>query len=417
MPDFSADKNPLANATSQDVASGSIFRNRLASAAIKAYALHSRKPLPLSEKTGGLFVTESNFFVTPSGIGRASEMIKGYYLLTYIPPFDTFSKDSKNAYTDIQVKVKRPGCEVHTRNGFFRTPGSIFTPYENISSLQEAIYSPFRYNDLKINIVSGFIDDSQKGYLLQSSLHVDAKDLNIDESKNGKRSISLEGVCITSNIDNVIQDSSAQHYDYSFTKEEIPWIKEHGLRYSIALPVKKPGSYYVRAAMKDLASGKIGSAYQFIEIPDLKKGRLTLSNIFIVNRDEDLPWLRSESAELSPDVKKDSGKSAAIQNYAPGETIEYAAVIYNAKTSENQKPDLESQFTLFGNGKELAKGNAETVDLNGVRDFTRIPMRKKLALEQSLQPGDYILLLQITDKLASKNKNLASQSLSFKLTK
>jgi hypothetical protein len=169
--------------------------------------------------------------------------------------------------------------------------------------------------------------------------------------------------------------------------------------------------------MKDLASGKIGSAYQFIEIPDLKKGRLTLSNIFIVNRDEDLPWLRSESAELSPDVKKDSGKSAAIQNYAPGETIEYAAVIYNAKTSENQKPDLESQFTLFGNGKELAKGNAETVDLNGVRDFTRIPMRKKLALEQSLQPGDYILLLQITDKLASKNKNLASQSLSFKLTK
>lgn len=344
-------------------------------------------------------------------------MIKGYYILTYVPPADTFSKDSKNPYMNIQVKVKRPGCEVHARTGFFRTPESSFSPYGNIRTLQEAIFSPFQYNDLKINIVSGFIDDSQKRYLLQSSLHVDANDLNIDESQNGKRSISLEGVCITSNVDNVIQDSSAQRYDYSFTNKDILWIKENGLRFSIALPVKKPGAYYVRAAMKDQRSGKIGSAYQYIEIPDLKKGRLTLSNIFVVNRDEDLPWLRSESAELSPDIRKHSGKSAAIRKYTRGETIEYAAIIYNAKSDANQRQDLESQFTLFGNGKELVKGNVESVDLSGVTDFERIPIRKKLTLDNSLESGDYILLLQVTDKLASKNKNLASQSLSFKLIK
>ncbi len=405
---FGADSNPLSNSSSQSVANGNYKFTSF---------LNIMRPLPLSEKTGGLFVKDSNFFSTPSGIGRANEMIKGYYILTYVPPADTFSKDSKNPYMNIQVKVKRPGCEVHARTGFFRTPESSFSPYGNIRTLQEAIFSPFQYNDLKINIVSGFIDDSQKRYLLQSSLHVDANDLNIDESQNGKRSISLEGVCITSNVDNVIQDSSAQRYDYSFTNKDILWIKENGLRFSIALPVKKPGAYYVRAAMKDQRSGKIGSAYQYIEIPDLKKGRLTLSNIFVVNRDEDLPWLRSESAELSPDIRKHSGKSAAIRKYTRGETIEYAAIIYNAKSDANQRQDLESQFTLFGNGKELVKGNVESVDLSGVTDFERIPIRKKLTLDNSLESGDYILLLQVTDKLASKNKNLASQSLSFKLIK
>ena len=33
---------------------------------------------------------------------------------------------------------------------------------------------------------------------------------------------------------------------------------------------------------KNQKSGKVGSAYQFVEIPDLKKNRLNLSDLFIV---------------------------------------------------------------------------------------------------------------------------------------
>jgi VWFA-related protein len=420
-PDFRADKglqnippfDPTRDIPAADPVAVSQGRNSLASTLL--WALNQRRQIPLSEKTGGLFVTDSNFSSSPSGIGRASEMIKGYYLLTYIPPADTFSKNSKKEYMHIRVKVKRSGGEVHARTGFFRTPESLSNSYENVSTLQEAINSPFRYNDLNVSLTSGFIDDPHKGYLLQSWLHVNGKDISIGGAKGGMHSVSIEGVCITSNIDNVIQDSNARRYEYSVKSEDIPWIKEHGLRFSISLPIKKPGAYYVRAAMKDQGSGKIGSAYQYINIPDLKNGRLAFSDIFIVDRDEDLPWARSESSELSPNLRRDSGKSAAIRNYAPGETIEYAAIIYNAKSDTEQKPDLESQLTLFGNGKELVKGNIVVLDISGVNDLKRIPIRKKLMLEKSLLPGDYILLLQVTDKQASKNKNIASQSLSFKV--
>jgi VWFA-related protein len=424
-PDFGAEQrskpieafNPTINIEAANAAASSSerFRIRDGLAAGLSMELNKRRPIPLSEKTGGLFVTDSNFSSSPSGIGRASEMIKGYYLLAYIPPADTFSKNAKNNYLNIRMKVKRAGYEVHTRDGFFRIPSSSTASSEKIGSLQEAIFSPFRNNALEVNLSSGFIDDPQKGYLLQSWLHVDAKDLSIGEAKGGMHSISLEAACITSNIDNNIQDSSAQRYDYSIKSGDVPWIKEHGLQFSLTLPVKKPGVYYVRAAMKDLGSGKIGSAYQFIEIPNLKKGRLALSNIFIVNRDEAMPWARTKNSELAPDVRRDSRKSSALRSYAPGETIDYAAMIYNADAAANQKPELESQFTLFGNGKELFKSEIAAVDLSGMSDFKRIPIRKTLALEKSIEPGDYVLQLQVSDKQANKKNSVATQTLYFKV--
>lgn len=41
--------------------------------------------------------------------------------------------------------------------------------------------------------------------------------------------------------------------------------------------VKKPGAYQLRVALRDVASGRIGSAWQFVEVPDMSQGRLALS--------------------------------------------------------------------------------------------------------------------------------------------
>ena len=45
------------------------------------------------------------------------------------------------------------------------------------------------------------------------------------------------------------------------------------------MPVKKPGGYQLRAVVRDSGSQRLGSAMQFVEVPDVKKGRLTLSSI------------------------------------------------------------------------------------------------------------------------------------------
>ena len=68
-------------------------------------------------------------------------------------------------------------------------------------------------------------------------------------------------------------------------------------------------------------SGKAGSAYQFIEIPDLNKNRFSLSSLFVVNREEDAPWISSEANDearnlLYPDVFHDDMRAATRQFYS-----------------------------------------------------------------------------------------------------
>jgi VWFA-related protein len=403
------------NCSPESVASGSCFQNRINDISMKAYERNTKKPIPLSKKTGGLFIEDSNYFVTKSGIGRASEALKGYYLLTYIPPADTFSKGLKSFYHRIALTVKRPKSVVHTRDRFFGISPANVTPGDP-DTLQTAIFSPFRYNNLDINLASGYIHDSRKGYLVKSWLHLDGKDLSIVEDGSGMQSIMLDAACVALDAENVIQDSGSRRYEYILKNEEVSWVKKHGLKFSLTLPIRNPGSYYVRAAIKDQRSGKIGSAYQFIEIPDLKKGQLSLSNIFIMNRDEDAPWVQSQASEESrrvpyPDMKRDPRKSPALRSYLPGESINCAAVLYNA----NKIDKLESQLVLYENGKEYFKGELKPVDLSGANDINGIRIWENLQLENSTKPGDYVLLMLIQEEKKDKKVIVAAQALDFKV--
>jgi hypothetical protein len=216
------------------------------------------------------------------------------------------------------------------------------------------------------------------------------------------------------------RDPGNLQYEFRIKAENIPWIRKYGLRFSLDLPVKKPGAYYVRAAVQDRINGKAGSAYQYIEIPDLKDDRPVLSNVFIISRDEDAPWSPVQTPEefrnlLYPDMRKDPRKSPAIRSFLPGESFDYAAFAYNMKNRKGEKPDLESWSVLYGNGKELYKSEPTAVDLAGVTDFNRIPIRKRLSLGNSIEPGDYILALYIKDNRAKEKRATAVQALDFRV--
>jgi hypothetical protein len=133
-----------------------------------------------------------------------------------------------------------------------------------------------------------------------------------------------------------------------------------------------------------------------------------------------LPWITSNTPEafrtlLYPDVRRDPRKSPALRSYLPGENVEFAAMIYNAKSGKEQKPELESQFMLYNDGNELFRSKSKPVDLDDVSDFKRIPIRTRLRLGDSIPAGDYVLLLQVKDKRAKEKVSLATQALDFKV--
>ncbi|MDM7996205.1 MAG: VWA domain-containing protein [Acidobacteriota bacterium] len=368
---------------------------------------------PLSQKTGGLFLAGKNFFV--NGIGDLEEEIKGYYLISYTPSVDTFKRDGHRIYHKIRIKVKRTGCEVHTRDGFFGYVGEEATTGAE-DSLTEAMFSPFRNRGLALNLASGYIHTPPDRYLVRVWLQLDGRNLGIVNEKSGGHSVSLDAVAATSDITGLVQDFGKTHIHLPVSDKEIQWIRENGMKFSLTLPAKKPGAYYVRVAVRDNASNVIGSGYQYIEMPEPAKSSMLLSSIFILNRDEDASWIDSGETEASRGLANRSQeiarRSPALRIYAPGDNLEYMAIIYNAPSREGFPPDLEAQCILFNNGVEIYKNKPEIINLKRVADLTRIPFKQRLKLQGSLPPGDYVLQLQIKDR-HNAQKTHATQVLDF----
>ena len=376
---------------------------------------------PLPEKTGGIFLENSNFFV--DGIGEVNDMLQGYYLLSYAPPEKTFKSGKKNSFHSTIIKVNRSGATVHTRDGFYGVTDdeeeSLIVP----DPLQEAIYSPFRYSDLGINMASGYIDDFKGGYLLRSWLYLDARDVTFMKQEEGGYLVSLETVGITTDVSGYIQDSGLMHYRHLFRVQEnnLSAVKKQGIRFSVLLPVKKSGGYYERVAVRDTESGKVGSAYQYIEIPDLKKDRLALSNIFVINNKEDADWILSgENGEVPqngmvPILRRVDGTSPAASSYRSGDYFKYMYVIYSAKSAKNGSPDLESRFVLYRDGSQIYESDPQPLALKAAGSFARIPISGRLLLGDLLKEGDYVMQLFVNDKNRNKKDGLASQTISFKI--
>jgi hypothetical protein len=380
------------------------------------------KYLPLSEKTGGIIVDNSNFFV--HGIGPVEEQLRGYYLLSYAPPPGTFVNKGVGFYHRTRIRVKRRGSTIHSRDGFFgnsNTSNTLSNPNRN--PLHEAVVSPFLYDELKLALAAGYAHVPKPGYFIRSWLHLNAADLIFLDEKDGGHSLSLEVVTLTADSSGNNQDSRSAEYTFSLKNEDLPRARKEGINFDYYLPVKKPGNYYVRAAIKDRASGKIGSAYQFLEIPDLKKGRLSISSIFVANRSNDLSALQSGKMGEDPHTPnspvnwKEMPDSPALRSYPPGGGFDGIAIIYNAKSDKESEPQLESQFTIYKDGKEYSKGDLDAVNLGGVEDLARIPVAKRLTFGNGMEAGDYVLQLTVTDKKARKKSSTAAQAIDFTIRK
>lgn len=376
--------------------------------------------LPLSKRTGGLLLMNRNFAF--DGLKDVDEEMKGYYLLTYIPPAKSFQKQGEYTFQDVKIKVNRALSEVHTRAGFWGTKQPPLEDYgpKHQTPLMKAMFSPFQHQDLKVHLATGFVDNPPKGYMIRAWLHLDGRALGIIEGKDGGLSVSLEASAATTDINGFMQDLGTRQLGFSVNRDEIRWIRDHGFRFVLSIPTKKPGAYYLRVATRDLSTDAMGSGYQFMEIPDLKKKKLALSSIFVINSEEDASWIlpAKKTEPLNPsgssaDVVR---RSQALRSYLPGESFEYIAVIYNAKRKKKKAPVLETRVVLYQNGQELRRSEAEAVDLGEIRDFDRIPIRRKLKLDNTLQPGDYVLQLLVKDKQAKEKESLAAQALQFEIS-
>src|SRR5438034_9495380 len=134
-----------------------------------------------------------------------------------------------------------------------------------------------------------------------------------------------------------------------------------GLTYELMTPVKRTGIYQLRVAVQDADSGRIGSASQFIEVPDVASKRLTLTGL--VSSAKNSKDSRSASSVLASggeEVRYTRGEAdarPAVRRFRVGMQMEYTFIVLNALVSPtSSRPQLDTQVVLYREGKAVFKG-------------------------------------------------------------
>jgi VWFA-related protein len=373
----------------------------------------------LSKETGGFTILNTNDL---SGGIRKILNDQSYYLVGYEPNDETFDP-KKQRFNKIEIKVNRKDSNVRYRSGFLgisdeqiKKPTQNLTPYQQITN---ALTSPFAVNDISLRLNTLFSNNKKQGSYVNSLLYVNAKDLKFTDESNGRKKAAFDILAMSFGDNGTVADQINQTYTLNLKKEEYQKLVDEGFVYVFTFPVKKPGAYQMRVAVRDHATEKVGSASQFIEVPNLKDERLTLSGIVL----EDLSfeqWSKSQQQKnkttISVDKNEkpsDSMTNTVLRDFKRGRVLRYGFEIYNAKP--NSANNLTIRTRIFRDGELIFEGKPQPIDISGQTDLQRIQASSAINLGADMEIGNYILQIIVTDPSAKEKNKIAVQFVQFEI--
>ena len=222
---------------------------------------------------------------------------------------------------------------------------------------------------------------------------------------------------MTLNEKNEVVDEFNRTHTIRFPEEHLDAVTRNGLIYSADIPVKKPGAYNFRVALRDATSKQLGSAGQLIEVPDLKKTKLLLSGLSVgeISLQDGKPVMPADEKSQNGFSPVASASHTAIRRFRSGSILGYSYKIYNAPLDKTSgQPKLMVQVRLYKDGEVVTDGTPEAMQLQAQSDLTRIADYGYLRLDRELIPGDYALQIVISDP---NTKETSSQWIDFEVVK
>jgi hypothetical protein len=337
----------------------------------------------IARQTGGFQIRNSNYY----GFDRIMEDQSGYYLIGYRPTDETFDRK----FHHIKAKVKRGGMNLRTRFGFFglteEEAAQIKKPStRDLTNL--ALASPFMAQDIEVDMTSFFVDDTAGGSLVRSFVYIDAKNLTFTAvNEKHQASIELHGVVFGDN--GRIIEQLKRGATVSLSEPEYQQAIANGIALSIDMPVKRAGAYQARLVVRDRSSSRMGSAGQFVVVPDLKNKKTAVSGIVLglPNADQ-------------------SVSNAGGRRFRQNDELYFAYNIYNAANETGQLRNLGMNAMLFRDGKNVYSGPEVPIVASDPKDLNRVFTSSRIKLTPDLEPGNYYLQVSITDRNAPKGKSV-----------
>ena len=356
----------------------------------------------LARQTGGFLIHNTNEF----GFEKILEDQSSYYLIGYRPAAATFDR----RFHHIKARVKRSGVNVRTRAGFYGVSeaDAPARPSTIQDRILRALASPFGASEINVRVTPLLVNDTVRGSLLRLFLSFNAKDLMFTGESDGSRVANLLFTTVLFGDNGAIANRHDHKATLRLNRQRFERATRERVIYTFDLPAKETGLFHFRIAVLDPSSSRIGTAGQFLAIPNLTDGHFALSGILL--QSEVTVSATTEAPTRDYDVLSD----AVLRRFRQGSSLRFGYTIYNAKVDRTRTSRLTGQTIIFHDGKRVYTSDRLPLNTNDQADLKRIAVGAKLELSQALMPGEYVLQIVVED-LASKKT--AKQWIDFEVVK
>jgi VWFA-related protein len=360
----------------------------------------------LARQTGGLMISNSNDL----GFSRVLDDQSGYYILGYRPSNDTFNR----AFHRIKVRVSTPGLTLRTRDGFFGVSNKDVSQINGTTrdQMAAALTSPFGADQIEVHMTSLFANAKATGSFIRSMVYLNPGDLSFATENDGSRSAKLHLWSILFDVDGRVVQQVSEDRTLKLAAKDYERAAHDDLVYQLDVPAKKPGAYQLRVAVRDVASAKLGSAAQLVEVPALATEKMALSGITLSTEGE-IAGAVSDSPKSEGIKVASSMANLATRRFRSSSNLFYGYVVYLGRGRKStEAPLLLAEARLFRDGALVYSGHEKVIEVAGQTDFERINGAGGLRLT-SLAPGTYVLQVTVKDPL--RNRGDATQLIDFEV--
>jgi VWFA-related protein len=369
-------------------------QNRMESASLRAGPAMQDALNALAGDTGGRALRNTNYF--DKWVTKVLDETSNYYLLAWRPNSE---EQTAPNFKNITARViDHPEYTVRLPRGFFRskpvpaaqTAAVVEVPKQPHQELQQALTTLYPKHELPLALSAVYLDTPDHGPVLTASVRVSNAALTY-EGPEGKRAAAVDVVGVVVNEKGKPAGTFQTRLKINATAATGTDQDNSATIYNYRVPIT-PGLYQVRIATRDSKSGQVGSAQQWLEIPDLALHRLSLSSLLLGLQNV---GGTTDSAAGAPQVQ-----FSADHRFARNSHLRFMTFIYNAALSQGGKtqPNIWIQAKLRRGGQVVKSTSMQSVPFES-QDFVRIPFAGEIALD-SLPAGGYILEITVDDQIA-----------------
>lgn len=361
----------------------------------------------IAADTGGFLVDGSNDL--RAGLRAVLKDTDTYYVLAYEPT--NTRRDGGFRRIDVRLPTRRD-LRVRTRAGYFApderralAPGSDSREQarraeQRRAEMTTALGSLAPLTGIPVQLSADYLSlDGGPGQVLVAG-SVDVGELPFLRLGE-RRQATVEAVAVVRDETGAVAVTlETQRSAIDLGEADYEGLRRTGLPYQQAVSLG-PGRYQVRLAVREDATGMLGSAWRRVEVPDLAAGGLALSGLFLLKDGE------PKSLPPAPGAPPELHSVQARPRYARGENLYVQLFAYNPKRDATGATDLVAQAEVLRGGARLAQAAPETMAAPAgggpVHHLSRIRI-------PGFDPGDYELRVTVTDRLANA---LASRAVAF----